>query len=173
MECAEVSIVSAKVDLMELIVKTVHSVDVFHNIYIVVSPMTLGSVYGGYVESNSWNYYIVQAQSENSLAITLNELNNGDCDLYVKQGMQPTKFDYDFKNVGISSTVQLTIPEPTVGAWYIGVYGYSTCAYTISVNLVSTCPGTPQCSGNGICTQGICQCNEGFGGPTCSIGTHI
>ncbi len=87
------------------------------NTCVVVSSMVLGTVYSGFVEGNSWNYYFVQAQTENSLSITLNELNNGDCDLYVRQGSQPTKFDYDYKNIGITSVVQLTVPSPT-GEWH-------------------------------------------------------
>lgn len=33
----------------------------------------------------------------------------------------------------------------------------------------SGCPGTPPCSGNGTCSQGICICNEGYSGKDCSI----
>lgn len=132
------------------------------------AAMTLSRVYSGYVESNSWNYYFVQAQSENNLVVTLNELNNGDCDLYARAGSQPTKFDYDFKNIGTSSVVQLTITNPT-GVWYLGVFGYSSCSYTISVNIINTCPGNPVCSGHGTCTpQGMCQCNTGYGGTNCN-----
>jgi len=134
-----------------------------------VSTMTLGASYPGYVDSNSWNFYSVQAQSENTLIISVHELNEGDCDVYVKQGSQPSKSSYDYKDLGTASTFQITVPTPT-GTWFIGVYGYRTCSYTVTVNLQNTCPGNPPCSGHGDCTSsGLCQCNSGYAGLNCSL----
>jgi hypothetical protein len=99
--------------------------------------MQLGATYPGYVDTGSWNYFSITVQSEATLVITVQETSDdGDCDLYAKLGAQPTKTIYDYKHIGTSNVYQLNIPNPT-GTWNLGVFGYSSCSFTISASIKS------------------------------------
>ena len=97
-----------------------------------LSDLINGVTVNGYVDDNSWNYYTFTANTETNMVITVNETNNDDCDIYVKQGSQPTKFSYDYKNIGTGSLSAITVPS-AIGQFNIGIYGYSTCSYQITV----------------------------------------
>lgn len=78
----------------------------------------------------------------------------------------------------------LRIPNAQFTRWYIGVYGFSTCTYFISVSSSSTytpiAPArmpdiyvTDQCATcvHGSCTpEGVCACSSGWAGQYCDIG---
>jgi hypothetical protein len=55
----------------------------------------------------------------------------GDCDLYVKFGASPTKFDFDYKDTTNNRSFELVIPNALQDTLYIGIYGYQTCLYRV------------------------------------------
>lgn len=48
----------------------------------------------------------------------------GDCDLYVKQGAQPTITDYDYRPYINGNNETVTVNNPSTGWWYIMLRGY-------------------------------------------------
>jgi secreted trypsin-like serine protease len=61
--------------------------------------------------------------------------NNGDADLYVRRGQQPTANEYDCRPYTNGTNENCSIANPASGTWYVSVHGYS--AYT-SARLVVT-----------------------------------
>lgn len=123
----------------------------------------------GYVGDSSWNYYHATPATTSNMIIQVNA-SFGDCDLYVKSGQNPTIYSYDYRDVGIDKLFTLYVPNPGTQTWYLGIFGYSACQYSIQYTVSNGCPGTPTpCSGNGQCYNGVCSCNPGFGGDDCSV----
>ena len=44
---------------------------------------------------------------------------NADFDLYVREGLKPTSYNYDYKSAGYTSNEQIDIPYPDVGDYHI------------------------------------------------------
>lgn len=88
----------------------------------------------GYASDNQWNYYTVTANSANNMVISIDQDWNtgGDCDLYIRNGQQPDRFHYDYRNIGFDDSFSITVQNPLSVHWYIGVYGYRSCQYFIS-----------------------------------------
>jgi len=122
----------------------------------------------GYVSDNEWNYYSFRGNTISNVDIKLTQLTDGDCDIYVKNGSNPTRFNYVYRDLSLNSTVTLTIPNAGNVDWKIGIYGFSECSYNITVFESNTCPNS--CSGHGICeSNGACWCNDDYAGVDCSI----
>jgi len=133
-----------------------------------LTDLQLGVAQGGYVDSNSWNYYKFKPYSASNLKIRIQQgAVSGDCDLYAQVGHNPTRTDYSARDVGLRTDFTLTINNPSDTYWYFGVYGYRTCQYNITLTLDATCPGTPVCSGHGTCVSGYCNCAPGYSGQAC------
>jgi len=139
------------------------------------NAMTANVRVAGFVGGNTWNYYNFAPNSGNNMIIYINTTStNGDCDLYVKRGQNPTLLSFDYADAGISKYFQPTVPDPAADTWYFGVYGYSACSYQIWVSVSNQCPGTPPCSNHGQCTNnGQCICNVGYSGNDCSISGNM
>jgi len=127
-----------------------------------------GQSISGYTGSNMWNYYAVTANSASNMKINIVQSNdlNGDCDLYIRANQNPDKFNYDYRDIGLSSNFSLVVQNPLSTPWKIGVYGYRSCEYFITMTLESSCPN--DCSGNGACINGRCSCDAGFAGLDCA-----
>jgi len=137
------------------------------------SAMANGVKYNGFVGDNAWNYFHFTPTSDSNMVISVNQTGDvGDCDLYVKQGASPSLFNYDYRDIGLFSSYQLVIPNPGTQTWYMGLFGYRACTYSIAVTISGQCPGNPTCSNHGQCVSGSCLCNTGFAGHDCSINTN-
>jgi len=136
--------------------------------------LTVGISQSGFVSNEAWNYYHIKPNTERNLQINVKQISGGDCDLYAKPGAVPTQTDYSARDIGTTSEFTLTISNPSDELWYLGVFGYSDCEYTITVVVNSVCPGNPACSGHGNCVAGLCVCSSGYNGVDCSQnGNHL
>lgn len=62
------------------------------------------------------------------------------------------------------ATVQIT--SPNLGYWFVGIYGFSGCSFTLTQNPVQTvCPN--ECSHRGTCSPPTCTCAPGYSGDAC------
>jgi len=125
----------------------------------------LGKRVTGYVADSIWNYYRYQGVGNKEVTVSLSQTGGGDCDLYVKGGSKPTQTSFDFAELGQLSVFNITIPEPLGTTWYIGVFGWSSCAYS----LIVTNRDTKDC-GHGTWLPDIdgCVCDPGWTGDKCS-----
>ena len=115
-------------------------------------PLQQGVIEEGRVGGNVWNYYHFSTATSSNVVVRLTEKNEGaDCDLYIRNGAEPTKVDFDMRDISFSDVVELVIENPSINLWYVGVFGYKTCEYEVSFSLSGNCPN--DCSGNGECGQ--------------------
>lgn len=90
--------------------------------------LTAGTPLSGSLAIGQWNYY----QATDIDEVTLYEL-SADLDLYVKNGGQPTRSDYDCQSAASGSSNE-TCSITSTGTSYIGVYGYRAGNYSIAAN---------------------------------------
>ena len=86
--------------------------------------------------SREFVYYFTPYQ-EGSLnyVYSIQQLNNGDCDVYVKSGSLPSRTIYDWKDTSVNTEFTVTATPTTGATMYIGVYGYRTCSYLLSLSV--------------------------------------
>jgi hypothetical protein len=124
----------------------------------------------GFVSPSSWNYFSYQSNSVQNLEVFM-RTQMGDCDLYAKQGQAPTRVSYDVSDVGTTSNFTMSIPDPGSNTWYFGVYGWSTCSFTITIVETNAC--LPGCNTHGQCISGTCICNDGWAGEACDQSSAV
>jgi hypothetical protein len=131
------------------------------------SPLTDGERIPGYVEYQTWNYYRVNVNSQNSLRVLVNQQSQlSDCDIYAKFNAWPSQTEYDYYDVSTAKDFNLTINDGGIGTWYFGILGISSdlpCGYNLSVSLTSSCISCV----HGNCINGYCNCNPGYVGQNC------
>lgn len=75
--------------------------------------------------TNGWQYYRVDLPADATNLQVSTSCNNGDLDLYVKAGSQPTKTSYDCQSISPDSYETCVTPQPATGFTYIGVFAYT------------------------------------------------
>lgn len=123
--------------------------------------------YQGIVEAGNWNYYSVTAVTQQNVQLLIQTPSSTqDCDVYIKRDTNPTRTSFDYRDVSMNQNVSITIQNPAAAVWKVGIYGFTTCSYTLSGTLSFACP--LGCSGHGTClSTGRCQCANGWVGPAC------
>jgi hypothetical protein len=99
-------------------------------------------------------------------------VDSGDTDLYVKFEEIPTLFYYDYRNAAIVVNYALTVGSPEEGRYYIGIYGYNACEYSIHVNVIHDSECENLCSSHGYCSNDACHCTGPFSGDNCEYMTQ-
>ena len=62
----------------------------------------------GHVGGNLWNYYHFSTATSTNVVVRMEEKNPGaDCDLYIKRGAEPTKMDFDMRDISFSKEVDI------------------------------------------------------------------
>ena len=67
-------------------------------------------------------------------------IDSQDSDLYVKFEELPSLWVYDFRNALVVPNYFLTIGNPAVGRYYIGMYGFSDSDFSIHIEVAGTSP---------------------------------
>jgi len=89
-----------------------------------------------------------------------------DCDIYVQRDRNPSLLDYVYNDLTTGNVAHLRVDDAGSATWYIGIFGYATCEYTMQVFDSVSCPGG--CGTHGTCnTNGRCICNNGWVGANC------
>lgn len=77
------------------------------------------------------------------------------------------EYEYGVINpAGHRNKTVLDIYEPKIGTWYFAVMSQMNCTFEIEYKAHYVCPNN--CSDNGSCNQGVCDCTEGFTFDDCS-----
>lgn len=92
----------------------------------------------------------------------------GDCDLFIKKDTKPTRFDFDYQDIGLSANFNVTITQPGQAVWWLGVYGFSKCEYRISVQS-TVLPNQCLNGGSRPFPTSPCVCVGGFTGENCEV----
>ena len=128
----------------------------------------------GLVNDNMWNWYHFQTYTSSNVAVNLvQEESNMDCDLYIKRGSEPTRSSYDYRDTSFRQNMTITIEDPAQAVYYIGVYGYHTCAYTLKTHLTVNCPNGCTDPSKGTCVDSHCECKDGWTGDDCSVADNL
>jgi hypothetical protein len=131
-------------------------------------PLVLGTSERGFVTDNAWNYYTFQTFTARTVSVIITqESATHDCDVYVKKDGKPTRINYDYADERIGQNTTLAIPNPLQGTFWVGVYGWTACAYRVTVVESSSC--LQNCNNHGHCVSGQCVCDRGFAGASCNL----
>ena len=130
--------------------------------------VSLASPYTGYVGANAWNYFKINGDEAAGFLVTLDRTSSfGDCDLYIKAGEKPSRFDFDYLDITTDASMSVTLPNPEGNDWWVGIYGFYAAEYILQVDSSEEC----QCvsADHGYCNSGstVCNCNANFAGEDC------
>eukprot|EP01125_Pyxidicula_operculata_P020770 TRINITY_DN7772_c0_g2_i1.p1 TRINITY_DN7772_c0_g2~~TRINITY_DN7772_c0_g2_i1.p1 ORF type:complete len:749 (-),score=101.15 TRINITY_DN7772_c0_g2_i1:136-2382(-) len=140
----------------------------------------------GQTASGMWVYYstttMLPLDNVNTMSINLTEIVLSDgikrsaqqstfptlsYPLFVKRGSPPTLYSFDYYMSDLTkSPLSIYLPQGLgKEVWYIGLWGYASYAYSITVSVSLSCPN--DCYGNGVCNKGRCSCKEYYNSPNC------
>lgn len=124
----------------------------------------------GYVSKGGWNYYNTRILTQNALHVLLTELDQGDCDLYVRSDKLPNQFEFDFVDLNLHNNSSVTIHQPGDHTWFIGVFGFEDCKYSLKIEETIECSCMEGVS-HGKCLEGShdCFCDAGWTGEDCTV----
>ena len=88
---------------------------------------------------------------------------SGDCDLYVNYDNYPSRDDFISRNQSSLPELTITLNYKDYGVYYGGVYGYTSCSFSIRASYCNSC------GEYGSCFDGECVCNAGYGGEYCDL----
>ena len=84
----------------------------------------------GAVQQGMWAYYSVLVDDPTQPLVVIVSPTSGNPDLYLEFNAQPTLMSITSKTFGVDV---ITVPEPSMGQWRIGVYGVGPGASTFSI----------------------------------------
>lgn len=76
--------------------------------------------------NKQWQYYTLEVTSGmSSIDVTMTG-SNGDADLYIRKGSNPTTSNFECRSYSSTSNETCSINNPSTGTWHVGVYAYSS-----------------------------------------------
>ncbi|HHF2955694.1 TPA: M4 family metallopeptidase [Vibrio diabolicus] len=76
--------------------------------------------------TGEWHCFTIDVPTNSSDFTVTTSGANGDADLYVKLGSEPSLTSYDCRSYSSNSNEACSITSPNEGTWHIGVYAYSS-----------------------------------------------
>eukprot|EP01100_Stratorugosa_tubuloviscum_P005357 TRINITY_DN239_c4_g1_i2.p1 TRINITY_DN239_c4_g1~~TRINITY_DN239_c4_g1_i2.p1 ORF type:complete len:1355 (+),score=536.88 TRINITY_DN239_c4_g1_i2:177-4241(+) len=90
-----------------------------------------GQIVSDRLLAHNWRYFECYAASSNEdLKIQMTAI-QGDPDVYVSYALVPDNRRADYKNITTEYVSEINIKNPTIGSWYIGIYGFGECYFSI------------------------------------------
>eukprot|EP01125_Pyxidicula_operculata_P005385 TRINITY_DN191_c7_g1_i1.p1 TRINITY_DN191_c7_g1~~TRINITY_DN191_c7_g1_i1.p1 ORF type:complete len:584 (-),score=76.02 TRINITY_DN191_c7_g1_i1:920-2671(-) len=135
------------------------------------TPLQLGTPAVSNLTHGVWGYHYISLEKDfPKLSIAFRTLNDPplghDCDLYVRHDIIPTFTYWDYKDDTRDPNFVMTISNAKKGKWYLGVWAFQSCEYSITVTGEDVgCPA--ECSRHGTCSGSQCVCNTNFVGEQC------
>ena len=133
-----------------------------------LNDLILSQSMNGFVDAGQWNYFSISTQTSSNLIVSAQEnaslTPNGDCDLYVKSGSYPNRTSFDFADLGFGSSMRIQIDSPGFAHFYIGVYGWTQCAFSLTTSEETV---AQDCHNGQVDANGACICNPGYFGEDC------
>jgi hypothetical protein len=135
--------------------------------------LTDGVLVNAQVDHNAWSYFYHDlTETKEKMIFTMDA--DHDCDLYVRHTDVPSLFVFDAVNATTPEPGQrdhstVLLEDPDLGRWYVGVYGFASCAFSIKVEhtIFAGTVCANNCSTHGTCVQGVCQCEAHHSGDVC------
>jgi hypothetical protein len=124
----------------------------------------------GYVDAGEWNFFTVTSDSSDILNVTAlmdtGVTPLGDCDLYIRADDFPNRTTFDSADMGFGAQMHVSVPSPGNQRYYIGVFGWRPCAFTIAVT--EETPGD-HCGAHGTKVNDTCLCDPPYFGQECEL----
>jgi fibronectin type 3 domain-containing protein len=89
-------------------------------------------VTGQSVTQGAWKYYYITVPSGATSLVLATSAATGDVDIYTQVTNKPTSSSYVCRPYGSSGNETCTQANPTVGTWWLGVYGYAAASFTVT-----------------------------------------
>jgi hypothetical protein len=121
----------------------------------------------GYVADQAWNYYSYASNSMTPLQINVTQTAAGDCDIFVRANSKPTRFEFDYQDIGLSTSFSVNILQPGAATWWVGVFGFTPCEYQLQISIPNFPASQCQNGGTRPDPQAPCVCPRGFVGDYC------
>lgn len=135
-----------------------------------IVPITGLSLSNQQVPYWSWIYYYYNNTANNNIIVSVNQQSSSeDCDLYIKYNAIPSFYVYDYRDQSTNQNFAVTIPSPSHGTYYIGIFGWTQCSFSISALAQPGC--SSRCSLHGSCSGSSCSCSSGYTGGYCEQAT--
>jgi hypothetical protein len=150
-----------------------------------ILTIIVGQLVSDISSEEQFNYYVVPIREGNQLTVHFSKsptvsqrpphtnewrrFPTATHELFLSASFLPNLTSYDHTaKVNLNNQIELNIPQPKYGNWYIGVWGYSTYKYNLTVFTQTICPNN--CNGNGICdlSTGTCHCGAYWHEQDCS-----
>ncbi|MEJ1368392.1 MAG: M4 family metallopeptidase [Candidatus Sedimenticola sp. (ex Thyasira tokunagai)] len=89
------------------------------------------------LSQGEWKYYTVDLKAEYAnLNVTISG-GNGDADIYLLQGAQPTTRSYDCRPYANGNEENCSVNDPAINIWHIGLRGYNASS-GVTLNVMAT-----------------------------------
>jgi len=123
----------------------------------------------GHLATFQWKYYHVSLPNgANGIHVSVTQTSSfGDIDLFVAKDRYPDISNFDFSDTSTGTRLTIDVAPANRGTWYIGLYGYWSADYSITVEVQMAC--TVDCGQFGYCDVDVCACYEPYEGEDCTI----
>lgn len=122
------------------------------------------------VVTGEFKYFHLNVQSGHALNVVVEQSAPSpgcDVDVYLRANSYPTQYEFDAANATRETVTYMTVADPAAGVWYIGIYGYRGCSFTMNVISDSSNGCRSECSHHGRCSHNSCSCDRGYSGNLC------
>jgi len=134
-----------------------------------VFEMDIDTAYSGLVMPGVWNYFHFHDTTNNNLVVSVVEQGDDseDCDVFLRRSARPDFFHYDMVDMTPYQGTELVIDQVEDVDYYVGIFGYAICHYTLRYSESTQCDCTADSHGHCEGTSAKCECDSGWTGEYC------